>query len=71
MTEYFDSHCHLTDAAFRDDRDAVFLRASEAGVREMTLISSDAVDAARAIELAEKRDGVYSTAKRFHGLLQR
>ncbi len=62
MTEYFDSHCHLTDAAFRDDRDAVFLRASEAGVREMTLISSDAVDAVRALALAEKREGVYSTA---------
>ena len=62
MTEYFDSHCHLTDTAFRDDRDAVFLRASEAGVKGITLISSDADDAASAAELAAKREGVYSTA---------
>ncbi len=62
MTEYFDSHCHLTDTAFRDDRDAVFLRASEAGVTELTLIASDADDAERAATLAGKRDGVYSTA---------
>ena len=62
MTEYFDSHCHLTDTAFRDDRDAVFLRASEAGVTELTLIASDADDAERAVTLAEKRGGVYSTA---------
>lgn len=62
MIEYFDSHCHLTDTAFQDDREAVFRRAWEAGVTRLTLIASDADDAVSAADLAEDRDGVFSTA---------
>ena len=62
MIEYFDSHCHLTDTAFRDDREAVFRRAREAGVSRLTLIASDADDAVRAADLAADRTGVFSTA---------
>lgn len=62
MIEYFDSHCHLTDAAFRDDLEAVFRRASEQGVTRMVTIASDVADARAAAELAEGREGVWSTA---------
>ncbi len=62
MIEYFDSHCHLTDAAFRDDLEAVFRRASEAGVTRVVTIASDVDDAERALQLAERRDGCWSTA---------
>ena len=62
MIEYFDSHCHLTDAAFRDDREAVFRRAREAGVTRMVSIASTLADARDALDLAEKSDGLWSTA---------
>lgn len=62
MIEYFDSHCHLTDAAFRDDLEAVFRRASERGVTRMVTIASDVEDARAARELAEGREGLWSTA---------
>ena len=62
MIEFFDSHCHLTDAAFREDREAVFRRAAEAGVTRMTLIGSNVADATRAAALASGRAGVFSTA---------
>lgn len=62
MTRYFDTHCHLTDAAFRDDREAVFRRAAEAGVRRMVTIASNVADAEAAVALAGEREGVWSTA---------
>lgn len=62
MIEYFDSHCHLTDAAFRDDREAVLHRASEAGVTRLVTIASDVADAVAALELARDRPGVWCTA---------
>ena len=61
VIEYFDSHCHLTDTAFRDDREAVFRRAREAGVTRLTLIASSVDDAVRAADLAVDREGVFST----------
>lgn len=62
MIEYFDSHCHLTDTAFRDDLEAVFRRASDAGVARMVTIASDVADAEAAAELARGRAGLWSTA---------
>lgn len=62
MTRYFDTHCHLTDTAFRDDRKAVFRRAAEAGVRRMVTIASNVADAEAALTLATARDGLWSTA---------
>lgn len=40
-----DSHCHLADSAFAEDRDEVLRRAAEAGVRRAVVIASDADDA--------------------------
>lgn len=60
--DLFDSHCHLTDAAFRDDLGAVFRRAVEAGVTRVVCIASDVDDARAAVELAGSRPGVWSTA---------
>ena len=62
MIEYFDSHCHLTDTAFRDDREAVLLRASEAGVSRAVTIASDVADARAALDLARAREGLWCTA---------
>jgi TatD DNase family protein len=62
VSEYFDSHCHLTDAAFRDDREAVLRRAHDAGVTRIVTIASTAEDAEDARRLAEGRTGVWCTA---------
>jgi TatD DNase family protein len=62
VIEYFDSHCHLTDTAFRDDREAVLLRASEAGVTRAVTIASDLADARAAIELTRSRERLWCTA---------
>lgn len=58
-----DSHCHLDDAAFDDDRDAVVERAREAGVDLMLTIGTGdgPPDLEVAIRLAEQYDSVRAT----------
>jgi TatD DNase family protein len=58
---YFDSHCHLTDARFGDEAEAVVERARAAGVTGMVLIASDEEDAAAALALARTCD-LHATA---------
>jgi len=55
-----DSHCHLADAAFEQDLDAVVARAREAGVTHaMTILAAgDAEEAARAERLAAMWPGM-------------
>jgi len=62
VIEYFDSHCHVTDAAFRADREAVLHRASEAGVTRLVTIASTVSDAQDALSVARERPGVWCTA---------
>jgi TatD DNase family protein len=62
VTELFDSHCHLTATAFREDREAVLRRARDAGVTRLVTIASDVKDAREALELAKGADGIWSTA---------
>jgi TatD DNase family protein len=52
----------LTDAAFRDDREAVLRRAFEVGVVGVVTIASDVADAGAALELARTMPGVWCTA---------
>ena len=58
----FDSHCHLTDGRFDDDRAAVLVRAREAGVERLVTIASSADDAADALALARSEAGVWCTS---------
>jgi len=58
----FDSHCHLTDAAFREDREAVLVRARESGVTRVVSIASDVADAHEALALARSHEGMWCTA---------
>ncbi|MGD2123798.1 MAG: TatD family hydrolase [Gemmatimonadota bacterium] len=52
-----DSHCHLTDERFQEDRPEVLLRAKEAGVDRIVSIASDLEDARRVVALLEDSRG--------------
>ena len=58
-----DSHCHLDDERFAEDREAVIQRALEAGVSHMMSIGTGdgPPDYEVAIRIAEKYDCVYAT----------
>ena len=58
----FDSHCHVTDGRFDDDRAAVLMRARQAGVDRLVTIASDPDDALEALALARDTSWVWSTA---------
>jgi TatD DNase family protein len=65
MTQSFvDSHCHLDDARFDVDRDAVIERARAAGVKYLLAVGggggADALDAA--LPIAARYDGIYAAA---------
>lgn len=55
----FDSHCHLQDPAFDDDRGDVLARALEAGVGEIAVIASDpgSAEAARNLVAGSEAEG--------------
>ena len=58
----FDSHCHLTADAFRDDLDEVVGRAREAGVEGMVCIASTPDDGAEALARMAAYPDVWCTA---------
>lgn len=57
-----DTHCHLTDPAFRSDVDAVLSRARAAGVARVVTIASHLGDARDALERLADGIRVWSTA---------
>ena len=59
---FFDSHCHLTDPAFAEDRADVVARALQAGVDGMTTICSDADDLEPILALTRAHPQVWGTA---------
>lgn len=59
---FFDSHCHLTDPAFADDREGAVARAREADVVGMTTICSDAADLEQVLALIRAHPEVWGTA---------
>ena len=58
----FDSHCHLTDGRFDEDRAAVLDAALDAGVTRIVTVASDLDDARAAADLAGSYPGLWSTA---------
>lgn len=51
---YLDSHCHLADKAFDEDRHEVISRALDHGLRYMLTIAVNAAEIDRCLELAEQ-----------------
>jgi TatD DNase family protein len=62
MTNVVDTHCHLADAKFRDDVEAVIERATAAGVSQ--LISVGAIGAIEndrlTVEIAERHENIFA-----------
>ncbi|MDR3559897.1 MAG: TatD family hydrolase [Negativicutes bacterium] len=56
----FDSHAHIDDKRFNDDREDVIARAAAAGVTGIINAGADMFSSARAVELAEKYPAVYA-----------
>jgi TatD DNase family protein len=56
----FDTHAHVHDAAFDDDRDATVARARDAGIERILTIGCDLADSARAQAAAERYGLDYS-----------
>ena len=57
-----DSHCHLTDEAFDDDRLFILNDLSNFGIRGIINPATNLTDSKMAIELAEKYDKFYAMA---------
>jgi len=56
----FDSHAHIDDKRFDNDRDQVIERAREAGVKYIMNPGADFESSGRAVELAQKYDLIYA-----------
>lgn len=60
MTEFFDTHAHLTYPDFSGEMDALIARAADAGITRIISIGTDLDSSRRALDLAEDHDGVYA-----------
>ena len=54
-----DTHCHLDDARYNDDIDAVIARAKEQGVERFIIPGADPKTLKRAVELSEEYSEIY------------
>lgn len=57
LVELFDSHCHVDEPKFDDDREAVLARMAEAGVTRFAVIGSDMVSSRHAADFAAAHPG--------------
>lgn len=56
-----DTHVHLDDARFNEDRESVIARAQEAGVEAFITIGCDLATSQAAVRLADQHPGVYAS----------
>ncbi len=56
-----DTHTHLDDARYNDDRDAMIARARESGVERLLTIGCDLVTSQAAVSLAERYPSIFAT----------
>ena len=56
-----DTHTHLDDARYNDDRTAMIARAREAGVEAFVTIGCDLATSQAAVALAEQYSFVYAS----------
>lgn len=57
----FDSHCHLNDEKFNEDRDDIIKKNYESGVTNTVTVGYDIESSKKAIDIAEKYKFIYAT----------
>ena len=62
MMELFDSHCHVNEERFDEDREQVLARMREAGVTRCCVIGSDIATSRAAAAYAESHPGCWAAA---------
>ncbi len=65
MMEWFDSHCHVDEEQFDEDRDTVLTRMREHGITRFAVIGSDLETSRHAILFAREQEGAVA-AGGFH-----
>ena len=60
MMELFDSHCHVDEPKFDEDRDAVLQRMTEYGVSRYAVIGSDMASSRHCLDFAQAHEGAYA-----------
>src|SRR5262245_52107397 len=58
--EWIDTHCHLTEEAFKPDLDETVQRAVDAGVTRMVVVGIDLDTSRRGVELAARYPNVFA-----------
>jgi len=58
----FDTHCHLDDERFQEDRENAYARMLENGVKRCVCVGSDLPSSQRCLELASSHEGIYAAA---------
>ena len=58
----FDTHCHLNDEKFEEDREEAYQRMLEAQVRRCVCVGSDIATSQECVDFAAKHAGVYAAA---------
>ncbi len=56
-----DSHCHLADAKFDSDLEAVIARAGAAGIERMICIADSLIESEKCLKIAEKYEQIFCT----------
>ena len=59
---FFDTHCHLDDAKFDEDREEAYRRMIDAEVKRCVCVGSDIASSRRCMALAASHPGVYAAA---------
>ena len=56
----FDTHCHLDDEKFNEDREEAYQRMIDAGVKRCACIGSDLPSSRRCVDFADNHKGVFA-----------
>ena len=58
----FDTHCHLDDEKFNEDREEAYQRMIDAEVKRCVCVGSDLPSSLRCIDFAHSHAGVFAAA---------
>ena len=57
----FDSHCHMDDERFDEDREQVYAEIKASGVEKFTCVASDLKTSDSSLAFAMSHEGVYAS----------